>query len=107
MTALLLAPGILALLVELTVRGDYDLLLIASGLTLATGAVAALALHRAPRWALALVLIWAGTTLSTWMAFQLIVLGLPVSSFLALSTALAVAAVVPTIAAWRIGRNLD
>lgn|GEM_PF-7099791 len=107
MTGLLLAPGILALLVELLVRGDYDLLLIASGLTLATGVLAALALHRAPRWALALVLIWAGTTLSTWMAFQLIVLGLPVSSFLALSTALAGAVVVPAVAAWRHGYRVE
>ena len=105
MTGLLLAPGILALLVELAVRGNYDLLLIASGFTLATGILAAVALHRAPRWALALVLIWAGTTLATWMAFQLIVLGLPLSSFLALSTALAVAALVPAIAAWRHGRR--
>ena len=107
MTGLLLAPGILALLVELLIRGDFDLLLIASGLTLATGVLAALALHRAPRWALAMVLIWAGTTLSTWMAFQLIVLGLPVSSFLALSTALAGAAVVPAVAAWRHGCRVD
>lgn len=100
MTLLLLFPGLLAVAIELLIRGGTDLVLMVALLNLAMGLLAAICLRWAPLWAVAATLLWAGSTLITWLLFQLAVIGLPPSTFTALSAAIGAAVLVPVVAAW-------
>ena len=100
MTLLLLFPGLLAVAIELLVRGGTDLVLMVALLNLAMGLLAAISLRWAPLWAVTATLLWAGSTLITWLLFQLAVIGLPTSTFTALSAAIGAAVMVPVVAAW-------
>ncbi|MGM0476416.1 MAG: hypothetical protein ACQERR_04410 [Pseudomonadota bacterium] len=105
MTFLLLVPGVLTVLAEIILRGSFDLILIAGGFNLAAGAATLACLHWAPRWATAAALVWAGATLGVWLLYQLVVFGLPTSTFTALSAAIGAALSVPVVVAWLRGRR--
>lgn len=105
MTFLLLMPGLVTVLVEILLRGSFDLILMAGALSLAMGVLVLICLRWAPRWVVAAALMWVGATLVIWLLYQLVVFGLPTSTFTALSAAIGAALAVPVVVAWLRGRQ--